>query len=171
MKLSTLNICNIMSNNDNLQLDQADLKILQLLQQDALASTDLLGEAAGLSPTAAKRRANKLRDNGVIAKDVSITDPKRLGFEVFTLAFINLERDRREIVQSFKKSVDKNPRIIQGFYTTGDVDFVLLIASKTLEDYERFTQEFFWENSNIKSFKTMVVMDNIKLGFELPIEL
>jgi len=44
------------------------------------------------------------------------------------------------------------------------------VASKSLEDYENFTRDFFWENPNIKSFKTMVIMDNIKLGFELPIE-
>jgi len=90
---------------------------------------------------------------------------------VFTLVFINLERDRREIVNSFKQTIKNHPRILQGFYITGDADFVLLVVSKSLEDYENFTQEFFWDNSDIKSFKTMVVMDNIKLGVELPIEL
>ncbi|MFT5258984.1 MAG: Lrp/AsnC family leucine-responsive transcriptional regulator [Saprospiraceae bacterium] len=156
--------------NEEYQLDRADLKLLQLLQHNALASTDSLGEAAQLSPTAAKRRVNKLRSNGTIVKNAAVVDPKRLGFNVFTLAFVNLERDRREIVQNFKQSIADNPRITQGFYTTGDSDFVLLIASKSLEDYESFTQEFFWENADIKSFKTMVVMDNIKLGFELPID-
>ncbi|MDH3375705.1 MAG: Lrp/AsnC family transcriptional regulator [Gammaproteobacteria bacterium] len=155
---------------DDIALDQIDRNLLRLLQRNALASTDLLGEAAGLSPTAAKRRVNKLRANGTIVKDISIADPQRLGFEVFTLVFVNLERDRRDIVQSFKQSIEDNPRITQGFYITGDADFVLLVVSKSLEDYENFTRDFFWENPNIKSFKTMVIMDNIKLGFELPIE-
>jgi Lrp/AsnC family leucine-responsive transcriptional regulator len=43
-------------------------------------------------------------------------------------------------------------------------------VSRSLSDYEKFTQTFFWEKPDIKSFQTMVVMENVKLGFELPIE-
>ena len=126
--------------------------------------------SAGLSATAAKRRVNRLRRNGSILKDVSIVDPRRLGYEVFTLVFVNLERDRRDIMQNFKRAIADNPRILQAFYTTGDSDFVLLVVSRSLSDYEDFTQSFFWEKPDIKSFHTMVVMDNVKLGFELPID-
>jgi Lrp/AsnC family leucine-responsive transcriptional regulator len=48
---------------------------------------------------------------------------------------------------------------------------VLLVASRSLGDYEQFTQSFFWESPHIKSFKTMVVMENVKLGFEIPVDL
>ena len=151
------------------EIDNIDLKLIQCLQQDSLTGTEKLGDAVGLSPTAAKRRVNRLRRNGTIVKDVSIVDPHRLGYEVFTLVLVDLERDRRDIVHSFKSAIAKNPRILQAFYTTGDTDFVLLVVSRTLADYEKFTQTFFWESPHIKSFKTMVVMENVKLGFELPI--
>ncbi|MGH1543895.1 MAG: Lrp/AsnC family transcriptional regulator [Arenicella sp.] len=157
------------NNNDSKAIDDLDKQLLRLVQKDALISTEKLGTQVHLSATAAKRRLNKLRKNNVITKDVSIVDPKKLGFEMFTLVLVTLERDRRDIMHSFKTAIKENPRIIQGFYTTGEADFVLLVASKSLEEYELFTQEFFWENHNIKSFKTMVVMDNVKLGFELPI--
>jgi Lrp/AsnC family leucine-responsive transcriptional regulator len=111
-----------------------------------------------------------LRQSGTIVRDVSIADHQRLGFEVFTLVFVNLERDRRDIMHDFKRAIDENPRIIQAFYTTGDADFVLLVVSRSLAEYEQFTQTFFWEKPDIKSFKTMVVMENVKLGLELPID-
>ena len=156
-------------NADN-QLDGIDLKLLMVLQKNALASTESLGDEVGLSPTAAKRRVNRLRGNGTIQSDVSIVNPERVGYEVFTLVFVNLERDRRDIMQNFKRAIADNPRILQAFYTTGDSDFVLLVVSRSLSDYENFTQTFFWEKPDIKSFQTMVVMENVKLGFELPIE-
>jgi secondary thiamine-phosphate synthase enzyme len=59
---------------------------------------------------------------------------------------VNLERDRRDIVQNFKQAIGDHPRILQAFYTTGDSDFVLLVVSRSLADYEEFTQSFFWEN-------------------------
>jgi len=155
---------------DDIDIDGIDRSLLKLLQRNALTSTEILGESVGLSPTAAKRRVNKLRKNGVIQRDVAITDPERLGFGVFTLVFVNLERDRRDIVQNFKQAIENHPRILQGFYITGDADFVLLVVSRSLADYEKFTQTFFWESPNIKSFKTMVVMETVKLGFELPID-
>ncbi len=155
--------------NDDNSVDPTDLLLLSILQKDALTSTEQLGSVVGLSATAAKRRVNKLRKNGVITKDVSIVNPESVGFEIFSLVFVNLERDRRDIVHSFKNSISLNPRILSGFYTTGEADFVLLVASRTLAEYESFTQDYFWENPNIKSFKTMVVLDRVKCGFELPL--
>jgi Lrp/AsnC family leucine-responsive transcriptional regulator len=154
---------------EEIGVDRIDKQLLRLMQKDALIGTESLGSAVGLSATAAKRRINKLRQNGTITKDISVVDPKKLGFEVFALVLVNLERDRREIFHSFKLAIRDNPNIIQGFYTTGDADFVLLVASKSLTEYEVFTQDFFWSNPNIKNFKTMIVMDNVKLGFDLPI--
>ena len=156
--------------NAEYDIDKIDLKLLKILQRNALTSTEKLGDEVGLSPTAAKRRVNKLRQSGTIVRDVSIADHQRLGFEVFTLVFVNLERDRRDIMHDFKRAIDENPRIIQAFYTTGDADFVLLVVSRSLAEYEHFTQTFFWEKPDIKSFKTMVVMENVKLGLELPID-
>ena len=155
--------------NEDFEIDDVDLKLLQLVQQDALASTEQLGDAVGLSPTAAKRRVNRMRESGTIERDVSIADPERLGFDVFSLVFVNLERDRRDIMHNFKRAIADHPRILQAFYTTGDADFVLLVVSKTLADYEHFTQTFFWKKPDIKSFKTMIVMESVKFGCELPL--
>ena len=166
----TMVYCKVKDKYEDSQIDSIDRHLLYLLQRDALTSTDKLGEAVGLSPTAAKRRVNRMRRDGTIQKDVSIVDPGRLGYQVFTLVRVNLERDRRDIVQDFKRAIIENPRILQAFYTTGDTDFVLLVASTSLGDYEQFTQSFFWESPQIKSFKTMVVMENVKLGFEIPID-
>lgn len=151
------------------KIDEIDLRLLDTLQRDALTNTEMLGEKVGLSPTAAKRRVNRLRDSGTITADVSMVNPEHVGFSVFTLVFVNLERDRRDIVENFKQAIKANPRIVQAFYTTGDADFVLLVASRSLSDYEAFTQAFFWEMLDIKNFKTMVVMNTVKLGFQLPL--
>ena len=170
-RLSATVFCKMKDNGDDYPIDTIDRQLLWLLQRDALISTEKLGEAVSLSPTAAKRRVNRMRRDGTIRRDVSIVDAERLGYHVFTLVLVNLERDRRDIVQNFKRSIGENPRIMQAFYTTGDTDFVLLVVSKSLADYEQFTQSFFWESPHIKSFKTMVVMENVKLGFEIPLDI
>ena len=51
-------------------IDDLDKKVLSFIQEDASMAIEALGEEAGLSATAAKRRLNKLRENGTIRKSV-----------------------------------------------------------------------------------------------------
>ena len=56
-----------------------------------------------------------------------------------------------------------------GYYVTGDADFILIVTAQSMEDYEAFTRRFFYENPDIKGFKTQVVMDRVKVGFAIPV--
>jgi Lrp/AsnC family leucine-responsive transcriptional regulator len=84
---------------------------------------------------------------------------------------VSLERERADIVDKFKKAIRTTKEVMIGYYVTGDADFVLIVTAKDMEDYEQFTRRFFYENHDIKGFKTMVVMDRVKAGFAVPIEI
>lgn len=86
------------------------------------------------------------------------------------LVLVSLERERADIIDKFKKAVESSVEVVNGFYVTGDADFVLYVTARTMEDYEEFTRKFFYVNPDIKGFKTMVVLDRIKAGFAVPIE-
>lgn len=152
-------------------LDRIDASILNAVQKNNRITSEELGEAVGLSATACQRRLKALRKDGVIEGDVSIVSPKAVGRHVFMLVLVSLERERVDIIDKFKKSIRNTPEIMTGYYVTGDSDFVLVVTSKDMEDYERFTRRFFYDNLDIKHFKTLVVMDRIKPGFTLPIEI
>jgi len=154
-----------------ISLDRIDASILSAVQKNNRITSEELGNAVGLSATACQRRLKALRKDGVIEGDVSIVSPKAVGRHVFMLVLVSLERERADIIDKFKKSIRHTPEVMTGYYVTGDSDFVLVITSKDMEDYERFTRRFLYENLDIKSFKTLVVMDRVKAGFELPIDI
>ncbi|MDF0731952.1 Lrp/AsnC ligand binding domain-containing protein [Pseudomonas entomophila] len=86
-------------------------------------------------------------------------------------ALSQLQRpDLLQVRAKFKQAIRNTPEVMSGFYITGDADFMLVVTCRNMEDYEHFTRRFFYENSDIKSFKTMGVMDRVKAGFTLPIE-
>lgn len=85
------------------------------------------------------------------------------------LVLVSLERERSDIVDRFKKAIRSSAEVVNGFYVTGDADFVLYVTARSMEDYEQFTRRFFYENSDIKGFKTMVIMDRVKTGLAVPI--
>ena len=152
-------------------LDRFDLKILDIVQRDNRVTSDVLGERVGLSATAVQRRLKRLREDGVIEADVAVVAPKAVGQRVHMIVMVSLERERADIIDRFKRNIRTTPEVMNGYYVTGEADFMLVITARDMEDYEAFTRRFFYENPDIKNFKTMVVMDRVKAGFELPLHL
>lgn len=150
-------------------LDSLDGRILVAMQRNNRLSADELAEEVGLSPSACLRRLKRLRDDGVIEADVSIVSPEAVGRGLTMVVEVTLERERPEIIEEFKRLMRATPEVMQCYYVTGEVDFVLVITATDMRRYEEFTKQFFFANINVRRFHTMVVMDRVKVGFSLPI--
>lgn len=151
-------------------LDKIDAAILELIQRNNRLTSEELGALVNLSPSACQRRLKRLRSEGIIEADVSIVSPRAAGRALTMIVLVSLERERADIVDRFKSALRATKEVMIGFYVTGDADFILVVTAKSMEDYEKFTRRFFYENADIKGFKTMVVMDWVKAGFEFPID-
>lgn len=126
-----------------MELDRADLALLEAVQHNNRLTSEELAEVANLSPTACQRRLKKLRGAGVIEADVSIVSPKALGRKLTMIVLVSLERERADIVDRFKAAIRKTKDVMLGYYVTGDADFILIVTAKDMEDYELFTRRFF----------------------------
>ena len=59
------------------------------------------------------------------------------------------------------------PLVQQCYYTTGEADFTLILLVKDIAEYERFTQQHFFDESNISRFTTSIVMDRVKVSLDV----
>lgn len=150
--------------------DRTDARILEIVQKNNRLTSEAIGEMAGLSATACQRRLKRLRSEGIIEGDVSIVSSKAVGRPLQMLVFVSLERERADLIDRFKKTIKESTEVVSGFYVTGDADFVIYVTARTMDEYEQFTRRFFYENPNIKAFKTMVIVDRVKVGFAVPVE-
>lgn len=152
------------------ELDRADMALLDAVQKNNRLTSDELAEIVHLSPTACQRRLKRLRAEGVIEADVSVVSAKAVGRHLTMIVLVSLERERADIVDRFKAAIRNTREVMIGYYVTGEADFMLVITARDMEDYEQFTRRFFYENHDIKGFKTMVVMDCVKAGLAVPID-
>jgi len=152
------------------ELDRVDVALLDAVQKNNRLTSEELSDLVNLSPTACQRRLKRLRAEGVIEADVSIVSPKAVGRPVTMIVLVSLERERADIVDRFKNAIRNTREVMIGYYVTGDADFILVVTAKDMEGYEQFTRRFFYENHDIKGFKTLVVMDRVKASFALPID-
>jgi Lrp/AsnC family leucine-responsive transcriptional regulator len=153
----------------SMTLDALDLAILRLLQRNNQQTAAQLAARIPLSPTAIQRRIRLLRERGIIEADVSIVSAAAVGRPFSMLVLVSLERERMDIIDRFKQAIRNTPEVMNGYYVTGETDFVLVITARDMNDYEAFTRRFFYENPDIKGFKTLVVMDRIKGGHQIPL--
>ncbi|WP_061038572.1 Lrp/AsnC family transcriptional regulator [Vibrio coralliirubri] len=153
-----------------LVIDSFDKKILNIVQDSNRATSDKIAEKVGLSPAAVQRRLKRMRAQGVIQADVSVINPKAVGHGMTFIVQVTLERERVDLMHNFKKEMSSNRSVQQCYYVTGSSDFILIVTAADMEGYDNFTREAFFDNANIKSFQTNVVMDNVKVGLTIPID-
>jgi Lrp/AsnC family leucine-responsive transcriptional regulator len=152
-------------------VDAFDLKILELIQKNNRLTSDQLSDLVNLSASACQRRIKRLRDDGVIEAEIAVLSPPAVGRNLMMVVGVTLERENPEIIKNFKDAMRKMPEVMQCLYVTGDPDFILVLTAKSMKHYEEFTQRFFFENPNIRRFQTSVVMDRVKMGLSVPLDL
>ena len=153
-----------------MDLDAFDLKLLSLLQVSTRGTAEELAATVGLSPSACLRRVRRLREAGVIEAEVAVVSPRAVGRELTMVVQVALERERADIIDAFKRAMRATPEVMQCFYVTGEIDFILVVTVPSMEDYEAFTNRFFFQNPNVRRFTTLVVMDRVKVGLAVPID-
>ena len=59
-------------------IDATDVKLLELLQTDASLSNQALAERVHISPLTCLRRVKRLRDAGLVERDIAVLSPDKL---------------------------------------------------------------------------------------------
>jgi Lrp/AsnC family leucine-responsive transcriptional regulator len=150
-------------------LDEFDRRILALYQHDTRIVAEQIAERVGLSAASVQRRLKRLRETGVIVAETAMLNRAALGFPVTCIVGVDVEYERAEHLDSFKKLMLKHRNVQQCYYVTGEIDFILVVTTRDLAEYEAFTREAFMNNRNVVSFTTYVVMDAVKSGSGLPL--
>lgn len=158
-----------MSSTQSANIDGFDRKILEIIQQSNRTTSDQIAEQVGLSPAAVQRRMKRMREQNIIQSDIAVVNPKAVGRGVTLIVQVTLERERLDLLDTFKKEMKAHPAVQQCYYVTGSADFILVVTAKDMEDYEGFTREVFFDNLNIRNFQTNVVMDSVKTGLSVPV--
>lgn len=152
-----------------MSLDPFDLALLDAIQHDATTSQQDLGERVNLSPAAVNRRLKKLNAEGVVRKTVALVDPVAVGYGLTVITEVEVENERLDLLDAMKRTFLVCPQVQQCYYVAGECDFVLIMTVKNMEQYTALTRTLFFDSNNVKRFKTLVSMSNLKVGLQVPV--
>ncbi len=148
-------------------MDDKDLEILKLIQSNARLTAEALGLDVGLSPPAVQKRLKRLRETRVIENEIAVLSPTKLEREMTVIVEVVLERENRMYLDAFKRRMRSAPAVQQCYYTTGQADFVLIVVVRDIKEYEEFTQDYFFDESNVGRFTSSIVMDRVKVTLDI----
>ncbi|MBX4870736.1 MULTISPECIES: Lrp/AsnC family transcriptional regulator [Rhizobium] len=123
-------------------LDTIDLAILKVLQANARITNADLAERIGLSPSACSRRLDILERSGVIDGYHARLSHKALDFKMIAIVHISLSGQFAKTLAEFESAVKLCPNVLVCYLMSGEYDYILRVAARDLEDYERIHRDW-----------------------------
>jgi Lrp/AsnC family leucine-responsive transcriptional regulator len=120
----------------NICVDELDHLILHRLERDGRIAMVQLGEAVGLSTSAAQRRVRALEADGTIVGYRAEIDPAAAdrSFEVFVSA--TLTSTDRANVEAVETSIAEIDEIVECYRMFGEPDYLMRVAVRDVAAYE-----------------------------------
>ena len=147
------------------QIDEIDLKLLNLLQKNSRITIRELSEKLFLSTTPIYERIKKLEKTGLIKQYITLLDPTKIDKNLIVFISINLTSHTKEVVAGFEKVIDKLDEVSECYYISGNFDFLLKVFCKDMDAYHDFLTDKLSVIESISQFYSSFVLTNSKLSY------
>lgn len=158
---------------ESLAIDSVDLRILDALQQDASLSNQTLAKRVNTSPPTCLRRVKRLRDAGLIERQIAVLSGERLapliGHGLTAIVEITLDRQDSQALESFERRVAADDAVQQCYRVSPGPDFVLVVHTHQMPDYLALAQRLFTTDANVRNVKAYFSIKRSKFGAVLPL--
>lgn len=152
-----------------MELDTTDIRLLELLQEDASLSNQALAERAHTSPATALRRVRRLVDGGLIERQVALLDPHRLPEGLTALVEVTLDRQGAEHLAAFEARAVAESAVQQCWRVSPGPDFVLVIFSRGMSEHDALVRRLFTQDANVRNVKCYFSVARAKFDPRLPL--
>jgi len=154
-------------------LDPIDLKLLRQLQTDASLTNQALAERVHVSPPTCLRRVNRLKEAGVIEREIAILSVDNvasvIGHGLCAVVEITLDRQDQAALEAFEKKVAAEDAVQQCYRVSPGPDFCLIVHAADMPDYLALTQRLFTTDANVRNVKSFFSIKRSKFGASLPL--
>lgn len=133
------------------RLDDIDLKILEILQNNARISMKDLGAAVSLTSPAVSERVKRLEMTGIISGYTAIINPEALGRSI--KAYINISVYSGDFSSFITKAKDDS-RIVECHHITGEDSLLLKVIVSSMYELENIIERV----KDIGTTKTSVIL-------------
>ena len=142
------------------------MTLLDAMQTDASLSNLELASRARISPPTCLRRVKRLRDVGLIEREIALLSPDKLalivGHGLTAIVEITLERQGSEQLDAFEARVIADDAVQQCYRVSPGPDFILLVHVADMPGYLALAQRLFTGDANVRNVKAFFSVKRTK---------
>ena len=142
---------------ESLTLDATDLRLLDVLQQDASQTNQQLAADAHISPPTCLRRVQRLKAAGLIEREVALLSPDKLapllGHGLQAIVEISLDRQDAAALEAFEARITADDAVQQCYRVSPGPDFMLVVHVADMPRYLALAQRLFTSDANVRNVK------------------
>lgn len=146
----------------DINLDEIDLHILERLQNEGRITNVELAQSVGLTAPPCLRRMRALEDSGIITAYHAAVDPAKMGFTITVFAMVSLKSQAESDLQAFEDHVEQLPEVRECYMLNGEIDFMLKVVAKDLQEFQSFLTSKLTSAPNVASVKTSLTIRSAK---------
>lgn len=149
-------------------MDSTDKAILTVLQSDSSLSLDDIAIRVGASKTPIWNRIKRLKETGVIKREVVIVDPEAAGVD--TCFFVLVKTSEHDAVwqSQFLEALRARKEVVEAHRLAGEIDYLLKVRVANARAYDQFYQGLI---ADVKVFNVtaLLSMEELKYTTALPL--
>ena len=150
-------------------LDDTDIKILQLLQDDARLELKQIANRVHKSTSPVHERIRKLKDMGYIKRYVAILDREKIGMPVLVITQVTLSNHTKTALNNFAEQVNHLPEVQLCLHLSGACDFILHVSVPDPPAYYLFLMNKLCDLPNVVNVRTSFVLKECKIYSPFPL--
>ncbi|HYW56125.1 MAG TPA: Lrp/AsnC family transcriptional regulator [Polaromonas sp.] len=142
---------------NEIPLDAIDIQLLETLQDNASQTNQALAEQVHISPPTCLRRVKRLRDTGLIEREIAILNTEKLatamGQGLTALVEVSLDHQGADQLDAFESRVVQDDAVQQCYRVSPGPDFVLVVHVADMPRYLALAQRLFTGDANVRNVK------------------
>lgn len=150
----------------NFEIDSTDLKILEILMQDAKRPYTEVAKKVNVSQGTVHVRMNKMEDAGILEKTTLRINYAKLGYDI--TAFIGIYLEKSALYDMVLNKLRGIPEITNIHYTTGNYSMFVKIHCRDTNHLKEVLHDKMQQVEGIERTETMISLEesldrNLKL--------
>ena len=139
------------------QLDDVDLKILDIISRNARIPFKDVASEVGVSRAAVHQRVNRMIDLNVIVGSGYHIDPKKIDFK--TCTYIGVFLEKGSLYSNVAEKLREIPEIVECHYTTGQYAIFVKVYAKDNEHLRDILSDKIQKIAGVASTETFISLD------------
>ncbi|RUU73595.1 MULTISPECIES: Lrp/AsnC family transcriptional regulator [unclassified Mesorhizobium] len=100
---------------------------------------------------------------------MSSSNERAVGRPQTVIVEVRAKNGKLDLLDGMKRRFLNCPQVQQCYHVTGEADFLLIITTIDMDEYTSLTRQLFFKEGNVKSFRTWVMMEEVKSVGPIPL--